>query len=364
MEEKKKVKLPQSGNTSNIDLQFSAVENMMGKHKEQVELVKRALEPQIDHFTEVSRKAREQLDIIVNGFVSYKRGLQGTLDLVHTSHSIYRQTMDSITSRYGSIAMTQQAFNTAFSYGEGVLQTVDPNTLNRIRENLAIERSEVTLSMVDLKSLGIVSNTTQECGLTIDVLSIEKTVGTFNDVTLTTETLHKTDIGMVQLQTVQQMQWQLGNLETKMDELQRFHSTDSMKKDDMLEELMSYIKSGAECIVSLREIIFQKATSELVIDGHKIPLRIDSGEFITCQTLFSKEKKLISGWAVMDIAEKLGADVENIDNKEEIDKWISKVYQFIRHLNEKIERITRHKSFFIYSGKTIVLNPKFARTDK
>lgn len=174
-----------------------------------------------------------------------------------------------------------------------------------------------------------------------------------NEYLLRATTSETTSIGNVQLKTVQQTQFQIQELKQDFEDFKNNIMEDSNKKDEMLEELLAYFKNGGSDIVKVKKLSYNSKNAELVIDDRKINLRADSNQHYLCKVIFENEISVKKVWEIDDIVQAIGEYLFTERN------WKSRIYNTIRHLNDKIQSQTGISKFIIYDNKTIIVNPKY-----
>lgn len=187
----------------------------------------------------------------------------------------------------------------------------------------------------------------------LNVEKLGKVKKTKNEFNLSTRTTSTTNLGILQFKTTQQTNLIVTSLQQDMAELKSFVYEDSKHKDEMLQELLEYYKNGGSTTVQIKEVKYNKKSSELIIDKHVIKIRADTRQQQLCNILLSSKTSAKKVWEVYDIVTLSGEYESNSE-------WNETFYNAVRHLNEKIQRIAHIEKFFLYDNKTILINPKYA----
>ena len=121
----------------------------------------------------------------------------------------------------------------------------------------------------------------------------------------------------------------------------------------MLEELLEYFKSGGSNTVKVTKVKYNKKTAELSINKQTIKIKADTNQHYICKILLANKSNMTKIWEAYDLFEAIGERVEVHDD------WLSKIYNTVRHLNDKIKSETGIDKFILYDNKTVLVNPKY-----
>jgi len=188
--------------------------------------------------------------------------------------------------------------------------------------------------------------------LSIEINEFKPYKSSLNEFCLTTTTSQSTDLGFLKLKTVQQTQLQVQSLQEDVNEIKDIVIKDGIKKDEMLEELLDYFRSGGTRTVKIKKVKYNKKTAELVIDNNLIYIKPYTKQHDLCNILFASKKSMKKVWEIVDIVEAMGEYEFNSE-------WTNKIYNTVRHLNEKIQIKTGIERFILYYNKTVIVNPKY-----
>lgn len=115
---------------------------------------------------------------------------------------------------------------------------------------------------------------------------------------------------------------------------------------------MKVLYQGWEKLTENKSASFDMTMSKIVIGNKTIDIKQDTNHWELCRCIFknaSSKKKL---WNNDELLEKWGGGFESNDSKR-------KVYDAAREINQKIAQETDIKDFFIFTTKTVQLNPKY-----
>jgi len=205
---------------------------------------------------------------------------------------------------------------------------------------------------IDLPLAEIHKSLDEYRNLSIEINEFRPYKNSFNEYCLTTTTSQLTDLGFLKLKIVQQTQLQVQSLQEDVNEIKEIVIVDGKKKDEMLEELLDYFRIGGTRTVKIKKVKYNKRTAELIIDDNLIYIKPYTKQHDLCNILFASKKSMKKVWEIVDIVEAMGEYEFNSE-------WTNKIYNTVRHLNEKIQIKTEIERFILYESKTVLVNPKY-----
>ena len=189
----------------------------------------------------------------------------------------------------------------------------------------------------------------------IDVKEIKPINAFKNDYLLSTTTMESFELGNIKFKTIQDTQLQVQSLEEKIEEMNKNFIEDSKKKDEMLEAIFDYFRNGGSSTVMIKKVKYNKKTAELAIDDKLISIKADTNQHYLCKILFSSKASIKRTWEIDEIVEAMG-EYHDIQKG-----WTKKIYNTVRHLNQKIKAETGNDNFILYHNKTVLVNPKYSK---
>ena len=229
----------------------------------------------------------------------------------------------------------------------------------RMFENmLSIDRDEIIKlegMLMSLQIHDIQKSLDEYKTLNLDIKEFKPVKSTDNEFILDTRTMESAEIGNIKFKTVQNTQLQVESLRGDLKEIKETIIQDAKKKDTMLEELLDYFKKGGSNTVKVKKVKYNKKTSELMIDDKTINIKADTNQHYLCKILFANKSNMTKIWEAYDIFEAMGEYAEVHDN------CLNKIYNTVRHLNEKIKSGTGIDKFILYDSKTVLVNPKHTK---
>lgn len=172
---------------------------------------------------------------------------------------------------------------------------------------------------------------------------------------MTTITRENIEIGNIQYKTIQQTQLQVQSLYREVKEIKEIYIQDAKDKGDMLEELLDYHRNGGSSTVKVEEVKYNKKTAELIIDNKTIKIMADTNQHYLCKILFANKTSIKRTWEIDEIVEAMG-EYHDIQKG-----WTKKIYNTVRHLNQKIKAETGIDNFILHHNKTVLVNPKYSK---
>ncbi|MCH7535702.1 MAG: hypothetical protein IH948_08175 [Bacteroidetes bacterium] len=214
------------------------------------------------------------------------------------------------------------------------------------------EQKKLEGMLMDLQIHDIQKSLDEYKTLNVDIKEFKPVKPTYNEFLLTARTRESIEIGNIKLKTVQDTQLQVLSLKGDVNEIKETIIQDANKKDEMLEELLDYLRNGGSSTVKVEKVKYNKKTAELMINNKTINIKADTNQHYLCKILFASKTSMTKVWEIYDIVEAWG------ENTEILDVWKEVIYNTVRRLNEKIQQQTGPERFILYNNKTIIVNPK------
>ncbi len=199
--------------------------------------------------------------------------------------------------------------------------------------------------------------------LSVDFKTAKITDPQANSVSFEAIASQRTNLGILQFETEQSLVLKVDRLEAKVDtmhslladELYPFLLEDSRRKDNILNDLLTYYKGKPTDIAKISDIQFVEKICKLTINGINIPIKINTNEADICRIIFSSKRAINKLWNLDEIVVRLGEVFENAP------KWNDFVYQAVRQINTKILVCTGLENFLIYTDKVLCVNPIYLK---
>jgi len=228
-------------------------------------------------------------------------------------------------------------------------QKMFENILSIEREELQkIEGMMMNLQMEDIRR-SIDENKT----LNVELKEIKPINDIRNQFILRTRTEESIEIGKIQLRTVQETHMQVQHLQLEVKDIKETIVEDAKKKDEMLEELVKFARTGGNNLVRIDKLKYNRKSSELIINEKTIKIQADTNQHYLCKILFNSKTSIKKDWEIYDIVEAFGEDTDMLKEWQEI------IYNTVRHLNYKIQSVTGLEKFILYSNKKVIVNPNY-----
>jgi len=189
--------------------------------------------------------------------------------------------------------------------------------------------------------------------LDIELKEIQPIKNMRNEFLLKTRTQESIEIGKIQLRTIQETNLHVQSLKGEVKEIKETIVEDGKKKDEMLEELLEFARTGGNSLVRIKKLKYNKKSAELIIDNKSIKIQADTNQHYLCKILFNSKTSIKKDWEICDIVEALGEDTTILNDWQEI------IYNTVRHLNHKIQSVTGLERFILYSNKKVMVNPNY-----
>lgn len=120
--------------------------------------------------------------------------------------------------------------------------------------------------------------------------------------------------------------------------------------DCILDERVEIIQNS----LNSNKVSFDVAQSEIIIGTAKIPIPCDTNQFYLCKTILTSKNKKKNIWNWDEIIDDWGDDVRKSQKNPSM-----VVYSAANEINNKVEKITKHKDFFKVTTRTVQLNSRF-----
>jgi len=229
--------------------------------------------------------------------------------------------------------------------------------LESMLENiLKIEKQELKKlegMVVNLPLEDIQRSLDQTTTLSIEIKETKPLNDLRNNFLLSTKTEESIEIGKIQLRTIQETHMHVQNLQLEVKDIKETLTEDAKKKDEMLEELLKFARTGGKNLVRIKKVKYNKKSCELIIDNKIINIQADTHQHYLCKILFNSKASIKTDWEIYDIVEAFGEDTDMLREWQEI------IYYTVRHLNQKIQSVTGLKKFILYSNKKVIVNPNY-----
>lgn len=180
---------------------------------------------------------------------------------------------------------------------------------------------------------------------------------------LTTTTIEHKEVGQVHFELTQKVDMRLGRVEDRIigvDEKVDKLLEEKKETNDMLEEMMTYVKSGGKVLVPIENLTFETVGCELIINDRRVSIKPDTNQYEICRVLVSDLERLKSGWDVEDILLAIDPGMKTLIEGDGYEQEKKKVENAVRHLSDKIHKDTQYSKFFLYTSHTVMLNPKYS----
>jgi len=191
--------------------------------------------------------------------------------------------------------------------------------------------------------------------LTVNLDEFKPIKANQDEYSLKTTTTESTDLGKFNLKKIEHINIQIQSLQEEVTALRNSNELDAKKKDEMLQHIYDYIKNGGSSIVRINKVIYNKKSSELILENQSIKIMAYTLEDCVCRILFSSKSTITKSWEVFDIVEAMGEDPFSQRG------WNDKIYHTVRRLNDKIQKNTGIERFILYNNKILCVNPDYIK---
>lgn len=179
-----------------------------------------------------------------------------------------------------------------------------------------------------------------------------------NDYLLTGTAVQTTQHERIGLKLSTGFEMRLTSIETKIDannEKLDYLIEKDVRRDALLEELVSYVKSTGSQLAKILQIGYDHSSLEITLDSLKVKLRGNTNQSEICNVILQSKENQKRVWEMEDIQEAIGE--KGVKHK----NWHRIIYDALREVNTKIliESKGSISDFFLLTMKTVTVNPRY-----